>query len=281
MQVMESPAGVREAVRSWRAGGARVAFVPTMGNLHDGHMALVQAALERAERVVVSIFVNPLQFGPNEDLDRYPRTLEADMQRLRSAGVDLLFVPQEASLYPQGRDAVTRISVPKLADELCGASRPGHFSGVATVVAKLFNIVDPDCSLFGEKDYQQLLVIRRMAHDLDFATEVVGIPTVREADGLAMSSRNGYLTAEERARAPVLYQALSQAVQQLEAGARDFAAIETQGAQALRAAGLQPEYFSVRDADTLLPAAQGRAWRVLAAARLGSTRLIDNLPAGA
>lgn len=282
MEWLSAPGEVGALVRRWRDGGQRIAFVPTMGNLHDGHMALVRAAREQAERVVVSIFVNPLQFGPSEDLTRYPRTLEADAARLRAEGVDLLFTPAEAALYPHGRDAVTRIQVPGLSDLLCGAVRPGHFSGVATVVAKLFHIVGPDLSLFGEKDYQQLLVIRRMVEDLDFTIAVQAIPTVREGDGLAMSSRNGYLSSEERRAAPALYRALRTVAAAVDSGGLDYPALERQGLEIVRAGGLEPEYFTLCDAETLRAPAPGcNALRVLAAARLGSTRLIDNIAAGA
>ncbi|MGE0081763.1 MAG: pantoate--beta-alanine ligase [Thiohalomonadaceae bacterium] len=271
-------AALRQQVRAWRAADDSVAFVPTMGNLHAGHIALVKRARELAARVVVSVFVNPLQFGPNEDLDAYPRTPEQDAARLAEAGADLLFLPAEAEMYPQGREGVTYVEVPGLSDILCGASRPGHFRGVATVVSKLFHIVQPDVAVFGQKDFQQLAIIRRMVADLDFPIAIEGVATMREADGLAMSSRNGYLSAEERSRAPGLYQVLSQVSVGLKAGRRDFAALEQEAADELRSRGFEPDYVSIRRAADLAPPAQTDGELVvLAAARLGRTRLIDNL----
>ncbi len=271
---------LRGQVRAWRAAGERVALVPTMGDLHAGHLMLVAAARERADRVVVSVFVNPLQFGPNEDYESYPRVLERDRAQLAEAGADLVYTPSVEALYPRGLEATARIAVPGLENILCGADRPGHFSGVATVVAKLFNAVEPDLALFGEKDYQQLLLVRRMAEDLDFAVEVIGVPTVREADGLALSSRNGYLTEEERAQAPALYRTLSELAARLTAGERDFASLEGEAMTQLQAAGLQPSYVAVRRAHDLSPPAfddDPGALRVLAAAWLGRARLIDNV----
>ncbi len=209
MERIESLRDLRERVTAWRSAGARLAFVPTMGNLHAGHLTLVREARALADMVVASIFVNPLQFGAGEDLDAYPRTLEDDRRLLAGEGCDLLFTPRVDEVYPRGQAAQTRVEVPGLSDILCGARRPGHFVGVSTVVCKLFNMVQPNLALFGEKDFQQLLVIRRMVEDLAMPVEIVGVPTVRESDGLAMSSRNGYLTAEERARAPVLYRVLT------------------------------------------------------------------------
>lgn len=278
MRIAGDIAQVRDMVGHWRAAGERVAFVPTMGNLHDGHIALVARAREVAARVVVSIFVNPLQFGAGEDLERYPRTPEADSERLRAAGADLLFMPEEAQMYPRGRQGVTFVEVPGLSDILCGAARPGHFRGVATVVAKLFHIVQPDVAVFGQKDYQQLTVLRRMVEDLCIPVELIGVPTVREADGLAMSSRNGYLSAGQRAVAPALARALRTAAQRLAGGDDDFAAVEAAAVQALQAAGFLPDYVSVRRAADLQPPAVDEPHLVvLAAAWLGTTRLIDNL----
>ncbi len=268
---------VRSQVAEWRRAQERVAFVPTMGNLHDGHLALVAQARAVAPRVVVSIFVNPLQFGPAEDLGAYPRTPAEDAARLRAAGVDLLFSPAEEEIYPWGREGVTCVEVPGLSDILCGASRPGHFVGVATVVAKLFNIVQPDVALFGQKDYQQLAVLRRMVRDLCFPLEVVGVPTVREADGLAMSSRNGYLSPEERQKAPALYRALGEIAARLQAGEGDLPKLESLGAEALRSQGLRPDYFAIRRAGDLGDPGPGEPLVVLAAAYLGKARLIDNL----
>jgi pantoate--beta-alanine ligase len=270
---------LRALIADWRRAGLRIALVPTMGNLHRGHLVLVGEALARADRVVTSVFVNPLQFGPAEDFDSYPRTLEQDAALLGEAGNHALFAPSEREVYPNGRDGCTRVDVPVLSDQLCGASRPGHFSGMATVVAKLFNMVQPDLALFGEKDFQQLLVIRRMTADLNLPVEIVGVPTVREADGLAMSSRNGYLTPEERAVAPRLYATLRQAAGALRDGVA-AAEVEREALRSLAAAGFRPDYVSVRRRDDLAPPVQGAAGGalvVLAAARLGAARLIDNL----
>ncbi|MFA5530184.1 MAG: pantoate--beta-alanine ligase [Thiohalomonadaceae bacterium] len=271
-------AAAREQVRAWRAAGERIAFVPTMGNLHAGHIALVTRARELAARVVVSVFVNPLQFGPGEDLAAYPRTPEQDAARLAEAGADLLFLPAETEMYPHGRAGVTQVEVPGLSEILCGASRPGHFRGVATVVSKLLHIVQPDVAVFGQKDFQQLAVIRRMVHDLDFPVTIEGVATAREADGLAMSSRNGYLSTEERGRAPGLYQVLTEVAAGLAAGRRDFTELEQEAVDELRRRGFEPDYVSIRRAaDLARPAAPDRELVVLAAARLGRTRLIDNL----
>jgi pantoate--beta-alanine ligase len=260
------------------AASERVAFVPTMGNLHDGHLELVRRGCALAPRVVVSIFVNPLQFGPGEDLASYPRTLARDVELLATAGADLLFAPSADAMYPRPVPEQTRVEVPGLSEILCGASRPGHFVGVATVVCKLFNMVRPDLALFGEKDFQQLTVIRRMVDDLCIPVEVVGVPTVREPDGLAMSSRNGYLTAEERERAPALYRALQAVAQAVEAGGSDLAALERAAAARIDAAGLRTDYVSVRRArDLALPGDADEDLVVLAAAYLGRARLIDNL----
>lgn len=277
--VVAEPAELREQVSAWRRSGLRVAFVPTMGNLHEGHLALLQTAAQHADRVVVSIFVNPLQFGPGEDFETYPRTMEEDLVRLAGEPCALVFAPSEQAMYPGGREAATRVEVPLLGDMLCGIARPGHFTGVATVVAKLFNLVQPDCAVFGEKDFQQLLIIRRMARDLCFPVEVIGIPTQREPDGLAMSSRNRYLDARQRAAAPALFAALRAAGRALAAGGRDLVALQQSSMENVRSAGLEPEYFEIRRREDLAPpAAADRRLVILAAARLGRTRLIDNLP---
>lgn len=281
---LTDPRALRHRVRTWRAGGETVALVPTMGDLHRGHLALVDAARSRADRVVVSIFVNPLQFGPGEDYGEYPRVLEQDRERLAEHGADLVFAPEVETLYPEGTDRNVRLTVPGLDDILCGADRPGHFSGVATVVAKLFNIVEPDVALFGEKDYQQLLLIRRLAAGLNFAVEIVGVPTVREADGLALSSRNGYLTAEQRQIAPALHRTLRATAERLQAGERDYGRLESEAAAALEAVGFEPCYVAIRRADDLSPPAPDEPLdnlRILAAARLGRARLIDNVPVAA
>ena len=278
MQTVTTIAAVREQVRDWRGEGRRVAFVPTMGNLHAGHMSLIEAARQRGERFVASIFVNPMQFGPNEDFAHYPRTPRDDERMLASAGCDLMFMPDVAEIYPNGAERATRIEVPGLSRILEGESRPGHFEGVSTVVAKLFHIVEPDLAVFGEKDFQQLVVIRRMVADLCMPVEIVAAPTVRDADGLAMSSRNQYLTAAERSLAPRIYAALGAAAGRLSAGDADFASIERAGLVALEDAGLRPDYFAVRlAADLATPNTLARELVVLAAARLSRARLIDNV----
>lgn len=274
------PADLRRRIRTGRAAGETVALVPTMGDLHRGHLALVDEARRRADRVVVSIFVNPLQFGPGEDYGEYPRVLEHDRQRLAEHGADLVFAPAVETLYPQGPDHGVLVTVPGLDDILCGADRPGHFPGVATVVTKLFNIVEPDLAVFGEKDFQQLLLIRRLAAGLDFAIDVVGVPTVRESDGLALSSRNGYLTDEQRRIAPTLNRVLRETSERLLAGERDYLRLEQEAMTALERAGFEPSYVAIRRAaDLSRPAADAIAGdlRVLAAAWLGRARLIDNV----
>lgn len=278
MQTLHASQAVRTTVGRFREAGETVALVPTMGALHAGHMALVEQARTRADRVVVSVFVNPLQFAPGEDYERYPRMLQQDAVRLSGAEVDLLFAPDESELFPAGLESTARIHVPGLSDILCGASRPGHFEGVATVVSVLFNIVRPDLAVFGEKDYQQLVVIRRITRDLHIPVEIIGVPTVREADGLALSSRNGYLTAAERHRATTLYATLQAIRERLQAGASDPAALEQWGRERLEAAGLVPDYVAIRRAGDLGETANGACPRVvLGAAWLGDTRLIDNV----
>jgi pantoate--beta-alanine ligase len=277
MDTVVTTAAIRARVLEWRAASRRVAFVPTMGNLHGGHITLLAAARHHADHVVASVFVNPLQFGPSEDFNRYPRSLAEDQLLLAEARCDVLFAPSVAEIYPDG-DQPTRVHVHGLADTLCGQFRPGHFDGVATVVAKLFGIVAPDVAVFGEKDYQQLLVIRRMTADLALPVEIVGAPTARAADGLALSSRNRYLSAEERTRAPVMHQALSEAVAAIDAGAADYRALERRGSTMLERAGMRVDYFAVRDAaDLSEPHAASAELAVLAAAWLGRARLIDNL----
>lgn len=273
----ERVAELRAQIRAWRAAGERIAFVPTMGNLHAGHLSLVREGRACTDRVVASIFVNPLQFGPSEDLDAYPRTLDADRRQLDATGCDLLFIPSVGEMYPHGQDTQTRVEVPGISDILCGASRPGHFVGVATVVCKLLNMVQPDVALFGEKDFQQLLVIRRLVEDLAMPIEIVGVPTARESDGLAMSSRNGYLTADERTLAPALYRVLNATAEAVRTG-EPIAHAERSGLDALEAAGLRPDYLSVRRTEDLAPAGpEDQALVILAAAYLGRARLIDNL----
>ena len=278
MQTITRIAQLRELVTNWRLAREGIAFVPTMGNLHLGHASLMAAAHLHGRRVISSIFVNPLQFGPSEDFSAYPRTPEDDDSLLREYGVDALFHPTVEEMYPQGSAGSTVIDVPGLTDVLCGAFRPGHFQGVATVVVKLLCLVQPDVAIFGEKDYQQLTVIRRVVQDLNLPVTIVGAPTVRAEDGLALSSRNRYLGAEERARAPALYRALDAARRRLEAGDTDYASIEAEGLASITAAGIRPDYFEVRTADRLdRPTGDEVELVVLAAGRLGKARLIDNL----
>jgi len=278
MKIVTRIAEMRAIVREWRMAGESIAFVPTMGNLHAGHASLIGAAHLHGRRVVASVFVNPLQFGPNEDYLAYPRTPDEDVALLESQGVDVLLLPTVEEMYPLGSAGSTIVDVPELSGILCGAFRPGHFQGVATVVVKLLNLVQPDVGIFGEKDYQQLTIIRRSVEDLCLPVEIVGAPTVRADDGLALSSRNRYLSAAERAVAPTVYRALDRARRRLEGGDADIPAIEQEGIDALRAAGFRPDYFEVRMAGTLMQA-QGQDIDVvvLTAARLGRARLIDNV----
>jgi len=263
-------------LRARLAGETRISFVPTMGNLHDGHIHLVNLAREHGDCVVVSIFVNPLQFGPNEDLDNYPRTLEQDCARLQAAGADVVFAPSVSEMYPTAQTMT--ISAPPIADGLCGASRPGHFSGVATVVMKLFNLVQPQVAIFGKKDYQQLSVIRALVQQFNLPISIIGGETVREADGLAMSSRNGYLSLAQRQEAKRLHAALQLVKQAIQKGNHDYPAICEQTRQYLTQLGWIVDYIEVRAASTLQPATATDTQLVaLAAARLGKTRLIDNL----
>jgi len=276
MQTARTLVGLRTTVSGWHKAGQSVALVPTMGALHAGHLRLVEEARRQADKVVASIFVNPTQFGPNEDFSRYPRQEDADAALLAEAHCDLLWLPDVATMYPDG--FATTVSVADVADGLCGAARPGHFDGVATVVLKLLNQVSPDTALFGEKDYQQLCVIRRMAQDLNLPVNIMGVATVREADGLALSSRNAYLSAQERAAAVALPKALAEAKALMEAGGPVDRAL-AQARDALAAAGFGPvDYVEVRDAQTLAPMmVLDRPARLLAAARIGNTRLIDNV----
>jgi pantoate--beta-alanine ligase len=278
METVTTIAAVRARVRAWHREGLRVAFVPTMGNLHAGHVSLIEEARRRGDRFVASIFVNPMQFGPNEDFAHYPRTPQQDERMLAAAGCSLMFMPEVAEIYPHGAERATRVEVPGLSRLLDGEFRPGHFEGVTTVVAKLFHIVEPDLAVFGEKDFQQLTVIRRMVVELCMPVEIVGAPTLRDADGLALSSRNQYLTPAERALAPKIYATLQQAAARLAAGEHDYGAIERAGVQELTGAGFQPDYLAVRSAaDLTVPNAATHALVVLVAARLGKARLIDNL----
>lgn len=278
MDMLHSAQDLRAAVSRWRSTGLRVGFVPTMGNLHAGHFSLLQTAREHCDRVVASVFVNPTQFGPNEDFARYPRTLDADGQGLAEQGCDLLFAPDVATMYPYGTDGATRVEVKGVTETLEGAFRPGHFAGVATVVLRLLNLVQADVAVFGRKDYQQLLTIRRLVADLCLPLRIVAAPTLREANGLAMSSRNQYLSAAERAQAGLIHQTLERMRAAVERG-DEPAAIEAAALAALDSAGFRSDYAALRRAEDLgLPeSGQRRGLVALIATRLGSTRLIDNL----
>jgi pantoate--beta-alanine ligase len=276
LDIVRSVADLRARVKYWRDQGLSVAMVPTMGALHDGHLTLIRQGLDLADRVVASVFVNPTQFGPNEDLSRYPRQEAKDAEALDGAGCHLLFAPKVEEMYPDG--FATTITVKGVSQPLEGAFRPGHFDGVATVVAKLLLQCLPDIALFGEKDWQQLAVIRRMARDLDLPVQIMGVPTVREADGLALSSRNAYLSPEERAIAPILYQALQTVAEGLKAGKSPEELCHRASADVLAGGFASVDYLDVRDAETMTKVAKlSRPARILAAARLGTTRLIDNL----
>jgi pantoate--beta-alanine ligase len=278
MKTITRIAELRAIVHGWRMAGESIAFVPTMGNLHAGHASLIGAAHVHGRRVVASVFVNPLQFGPSEDYHAYPRTPEEDSALLEAQGVDVLFLPTVEEMYPLGSTGSTIVDVPELSGILCGAFRPGHFQGVATVVVKLLNLVQPDVGIFGEKDYQQLTIIRRSVEDLCLPVQIVGAPTVRADDGLALSSRNRYLSPQERAIASTVYRSLDRARRRLEGGDTDIADIEREGLATLRGAGFRPDYFEVRMAGTLArPQGRDVDVVVLAAARLGRARLIDNL----
>ena len=270
---------LRATVKAWRQEGHSIAFVPTMGNLHQGHLKLVDEARQRADKVIVSIFVNPMQFGANEDLAKYPRTLAEDCAGLTDHQADAVFTPTPELIYPKGLDVQTAVDVPFIGDNHCGASRPGHFRGVSTIVTKLFNLVQPDIALFGKKDYQQLAVIRALTIDLSFPIEIIGIDTERAADGLALSSRNGYLSAEQRATAPLIYQQLQWLAQQIrDQGASDFRALEQQVRESLSQAGFRPDYVNICQRHNLeLANDLSSPLVILLAAYLGTTRLIDNL----
>ena len=278
MKIIQDINELRSTIRAWRQAGERIAFVPTMGNLHQFHFSLVDVARQHADRVIVSIFVNPMQFGPSEDLDNYPRTLQQDCDGLTAHQADAVFTPTPALMYPRGLDVQSYVEVPKLGDHHCGGSRAGHFRGVSTIVTKLFNLVQPDVACFGQKDYQQLAIIRQMVTDLSMPIEIIGVPTCRADDGLALSSRNGYLNAEQRAIAPALYQSLQWLKAQLAAGEADLRALEQQTKQRLQEAGFRPDYLNISNQLTLEPAKlASEPLVVLAAAYLGTTRLIDNI----
>lgn len=276
MRTVATVTGLRTAVAGWKAGGLRVGLVPTMGNLHDGHLSLIAHAKRLADRVVASVFVNPLQFGPDEDYDAYPRTPRDDETALREAGCDLLYMPSVAEMYPAG-ETQTRIAVGAVGGLLCGAHRPGHFDGMATVVVKLLNQAAPDVAVFGQKDYQQLVVIRQVVSDLDLPVVIEGAPTVREPDGLAMSSRNRYLDETQREQAPQLQAILRWVARALVSGRRDFAALQDDASERLRGHGFDPDYVEIRTPALAEPGADTDTFVVLAAAHLGRARLIDNL----
>ncbi|TVP14358.1 pantoate--beta-alanine ligase [Shewanella sp. KCT] len=277
MYTTQDIAAIRAQVRQWKQAGETVAFVPTMGNLHQGHITLVTEALKRADHVVVSIFVNPMQFGQNEDLDAYPRTLAADQAALEAAGAELLFTPTPAIIYPKGMDKQTFVEVPGLSEELCGASRPGHFRGVTTIVCKLFNIVQPDVALFGKKDFQQLMVIKAMVEDLSLPIEIIGVDTIRESSGLAMSSRNGYLSEAQKQQAAQLKRTLDEMAEAIAQG-QAIPNVVQHAQEQLHQAGFKPDYLSVRNAADLREVQDDdKQLVILAAAFMGSTRLIDNL----
>lgn len=278
MRTVHTLKDLRATLAGYRSQGKRIGLVPTMGNLHEGHLDLVRKAREAADVVVTSIFVNPMQFGANEDLSTYPRTLAEDQKKLEEAGNQLLFAPAAEEIYPEGLALQTQVVVPDVSEGHCGASRPGHFEGVATVVTMLFNMVQPDVAVFGEKDYQQLAVIRKMTRDLFMPIEIIGLPTVREADGLAKSSRNGYLSPDQRSLAPAVYQILRRLEAELAGGSTDFAGLEASARQELSTRGFRPDYINIVNSRTLKPAqAEDSQLTILVAAFLGTTRLIDNL----
>lgn len=278
MRTVHTIRELRALISSHRQHGHRVGLVPTMGNLHDGHISLVEKALLQADVVVTSIFVNPMQFGAGEDLDSYPRTLREDQEKLEAAGNHIVFAPPVEEVYPHGLVEQTQVTVPVVSEGHCGASRPGHFNGVSTVVTMLFNMVQPDVAIFGEKDFQQLAVIRKMASDLFMPIEIVGAPTMRDEDGLARSSRNGYLSESERLIAPTLYKTLQQTAANIQDGQTNFAELEKEANETLSKAGFRPDYVNIANSMTLKPAKPGdNEITILAAAFLGKTRLIDNL----
>lgn len=278
MKVVNTKEELNEQLAEWRDEGDHIALVPTMGNLHAGHVSLVELARENAERVVVSIFVNPTQFGKDEDFEEYPRTLEKDTRRLKTISADLIFAPDVDTIYPFGLQDATTISVPRITENFCGKSRPGHFDGVTSVVARLFGIVRPDVAVFGQKDYQQQLVIRHMALDLSLPIKIITAETVRDEDGLALSSRNQYLNDAERATAPLMNEVLQVVGDKLQSGARNFEELETESAKQLSDAGFDVEYFAIRRALNLeIPDRDCDELVILAAAQLGNARLIDNM----
>tara|TARA_B110000503_G_C7139444_1_gene410257 strand:+ start:1450 stop:2298 length:849 start_codon:yes stop_codon:yes gene_type:complete len=278
MQLISDILDLREIRRTWQSSAKVIAFVPTMGNLHQGHLNLVREAKKQADIVVVSIFVNPMQFGPDEDLDAYPRTLQSDSRLLEELGVDVLFMPKATDIYARGLEQQTFVEVPGLSYMICGASRPGHFRGVATIVCKLFNMVQPNLAFFGEKDFQQLQVIKAMVTDLSMNLKVFGMATTRDDDGLAMSSRNQYLKDKERKLAPSLYEKMQQLASEIQLGRRDFSKITQEYKLQLAELGFNPDYLEIRNVENLLqPGHEDQHLVLLAAVFLGKTRLIDNL----
>ncbi len=280
MLVVNEIEKLRNIVKPWKSNNVRIGFVPTMGNLHDGHLSLINHAKNQANKVIASIYVNPLQFDRPDDLSRYPRTLRNDLQRLETEGVDVVFTPDDKAIYPDGIEMSTKVDVPVISTILCGAHRPGHFVGVATVVCKLFNMVEPDIAVFGEKDYQQLLLIKRMTQDLNLPVQILGAETLREENGLAMSSRNNYLSEEEKDTAANIYRTLTTVADQLIAGNQHYPSLERNGKAALEKAGFIPDYLSVlRKTDLQLPSPEEPLEElvILCAALLGNARLIDNL----
>lgn len=269
---------LRQYVQHWKDHSQSIAFIPTMGNLHAGHMSLIEKGQSLCDRSLCSIFVNPMQFGPNEDFNHYPRTLDRDIAQLEAVGCDLVYLPTASELYPEGLDKITQVQVTDLTDHYEGAHRPGHFTGVATIVLKLFNIVKPDVSVFGKKDYQQFRVISKMVEDLNLDVQIIGQETTRESSGLATSSRNQYLDAEQSQRAALIYRTLRETAQRISAGERDYAAAEARALRELDAAGFKTDYFKICNADTLLPArTEDRDLVILVTAGLGATRLLDNI----
>ncbi|MBQ4832166.1 pantoate--beta-alanine ligase [Pseudoalteromonas sp. MMG010] len=278
MQSITEIKSLRSQIKAWRQAGLSIAFVPTMGNLHQGHFSLVEKAKTLADKVVVSIFVNPMQFGANEDLDNYPRTLNEDKQGLAELNTDIVFTPTVDTIYPNGLGEQSFVDVPGVSLGYCGGTRPGHFKGVATVVTKLFNLVQPDYACFGEKDFQQLQVIKTMVRDLSIPIEIVGVPTMREVTGLAMSSRNGYLTSDQKHAATTLFNTLKTCVDKIKAGDNDFVRLCNEAKSTLQQAGLEPDYFEIAQRDTLKAATlNDKQFVILAAAYLGTVRLIDNM----
>jgi pantoate--beta-alanine ligase len=278
MEVFKTSKPLQTALKAIRKSGKTIGLVPTMGNLHDGHLALVAAAKNACDFVLFTIFVNPLQFGPAEDLDNYPRTLAEDCDKLTAVDCDGVFIPADSEMYPGGLGLQTLVTVPGLSDRHCGASRPGHFNGVCTVVCKLFNLTQPDVAFFGEKDFQQLQIIRKMSADLCILVRIAGVPTVRNSDGLALSSRNSYLNSEQLARAPALYRQLQDTAQAIQQGKGNFDQLQKTAVAGLETAGLKADYFNICNATTLAPARNlDTELVILAAAWLGGTRLIDNI----